>query len=285
MKRWLALAWPGLASAAAIVLVGASALVGSDHFRLFTWHRIAWKWVLIFIAAVVLGAAAVSATTVEVRQARRIRRASRLEARAEAAEIALVDAVWEELEELANHLCLYSDGRVSLFLCYEDHFVLAGRYSANPPFQRTTARPSYPIDQGIIGAAWARGKAADDAMPDPSPITAARPTKGWLDQQLKRHGVPEEVAVRFTMKSRSYAAVRLDRPHRRLGVLVLESTRVASETTLSQRAGGLHGGSLEALLNLADAGATRRLARALEDLSLLGEEDLRRHLATVLAKH
>jgi len=280
-----ALAWPGLASAAAIVLVGASALVGESHFHLFHWHHARWKWTLIAIAAVVLIIDAFAATASKLRQEHRIAQTDGFERRAEVAELALVDSVSEELEELSNDLWLYSDGRVSLFLCKGEHFVLAGRYSSNKPFQRTTARPTYALDQGVIGAAWARGKAEDPELPYPGAVNASRPTKQWLDHQLRRHNLPEEIAAGFTMKSRSYAAIRLDRPHRPLGVLVVESIRTAAETTVSKKAGGLPGGSLEALLALADGGATRRLARALEDLASLSEDDLRRHVTAVLAEH
>src|SRR3954469_7784733 len=131
VARVFALAWPGLASAAAIVLVGASALVGESHFHLFHWHHVRWKWTLIAIAAVVLVIDAFAATASKLRQAHRLDQAAGFERRAEVAELALVDSVSEELEELSNDLWLYSDGRVSLFLCKGEHFVLAGRYSSN----------------------------------------------------------------------------------------------------------------------------------------------------------
>jgi hypothetical protein len=278
-------AWPALATAAGVVLGGASALVGEAQFNLLAWNHIAWKWTLVVAAGIVLVSAAATATTTQVRQARRLRRADGYELRAETAEQKLVDAVWEELEQLSTDLRLYSDGRASLFLCARDHFVLVGRFSANPPYNRATVRPYYPLDQGVIGAAWADGKAADPRLPDPGPANATSPNKGWLDHQLRKHSITEDVAAAFTMKSRSYAALRLDRPGHRLGVLVVESTRPADETAPSDRAGGLRGGTIEALTALADAGATRRLARALEDLSALDEDDLRRHLEQVLADH
>ena len=54
------------------------------------------------------------------------------------------------------------------------------------------------------------------------------PAERWLERQERKHGIPRNVAASLTMRSRSYAARRIEAEERSLGVLVVESVRTAA---------------------------------------------------------
>jgi hypothetical protein len=85
---------------------------------------------------------------------------------------------------------------------------------------RCCGRPRYRESEGVLGAAWNRGEAEELDLPAPG--TGLEPTKGWLTRQQKM-GVRDEDARSMTMKSRSYAAIRINYERRLIGVIVVES--------------------------------------------------------------
>lgn len=268
IRRWWSSASSGPITA---LLLGAVAVTQGDTYDLFHRH-LSWPITLIVLAGLTSFGGTIE-TSRRIRQLQReANRAVDLEARARLAEGALIDLVCQELRMLLGALSLNSDGRPSLFAPCGDHFILVGRYSAMPRYRQSPGRPRYPLSAGILGSAWHKSEASEAELPDPGHSDS--PRKGWLARQLKL-GVEETVATAFVMKSRSYAAIRLDDDHRSLGVLVVECERPASQTQPSDTAGHNPGGSLDALRALDSSNEVLSLCRILNHLRDCDEEGLR----------
>ena len=126
---------------------------------------------------------------------------------------ALQGAVDQLIIQLHDYICGdVVDCRVSVYSVEEDEFVLLGRYSQNPNLERR-GRPSYPLDQGTIGKAWAKQFAIEN---DPEPDR-----QKW-EAGLGDRGFSASEAAALTMHSRSVYAQRLDRGSEKVGVLVFE---------------------------------------------------------------
>ena len=126
-----------------------------------------------------------------------------------------------QLSILANYALGFGDTeRISVYKHDDGMFRLLGRYSKNPVFQKR-GRPTYPDDQGCIGAAWRNGEAIVEKLPDPS--TDLGEYAGCLHRDWD---IPVDVSTGFRMRSRSLAAFALEDTHdRRIAVIVFESVR------------------------------------------------------------
>lgn len=280
--RWVGRWWSPLLGGVVVMLAGASSLTPDGHYDLLWFNNVGTAPSLLTGAA----AASVIGSIGSARLVRDLR--SRADSAAEAnerasfAEHAVMTEVRSHLQALMVLLSLYSEGRASIFLCRDDHFVLIGRYSPSPALRRTSGRLTYPMDQGVISAAWRDATAEDPSLPDPGPRGASVPTRGWTSRQVRQHHVPEEIALRFTMRSRSYAAVRLDDHERSLGVLVVETERPAEQSPNAPAAGGEHGASLAALNCLSESTEMRSLTRLLGHVRHIDPVAAHRHLQRLL---
>ena len=173
-----------------------------DHYHAFN-HSVSWPITLVILAG--MAAAGVGLET--ARLEKRSRDRDHLAERALSAEAGLVDIVCEELRSVVDRSGLQSNGRASLFLGRDDHFVLVGRSSPMLKFGQSYGRDTYPINSGLLGEAWNVGSAEDVDLGDPGNDPAA-PKARWLARQ-KRWGVEESVASKFVMRSRAYVAVRI----------------------------------------------------------------------------
>jgi hypothetical protein len=221
LARWVTVLVP----AAVAILIGASALA-NGHYRLE--HReFAVSWTLIAAAAflAVLEAAAVVRRQLGVAAVVAERDAFR--ERALSAERAIMRLLRMELIALQERAQLFSADRVNLFRYDGARFSLVARRSARPLFDQSQGRGQYPLDQGVLGRAWAEGKAGIPSLPDPGPENQP-PKRRWLDAQ-RRLGVPEDVAAALTMRSQAYAAFRIADRERSFGVVLFESTVAVSE--------------------------------------------------------
>lgn len=209
-----------LIPAAVALLIGAGG-VSKGHFTL-AHHRFGVSWMFIIAAALL---ALIEAAIVARRQLRvAVLEAERdqLEGRAVAGERGIVAVMRDELIALQERAHQFSSERVSLFRCDGDHFTLVARRSPRPLFDESLGRGRYPLDQGLLGRAWAEGKAGEPSLP-PAGDEHGPPRRRWLDAQ-RRLGVPEGVASAFTMHSQAYAAFRIAERERSLGVILFEST-------------------------------------------------------------
>lgn len=214
--RWITVVIP----VAVVVLVAASGITNRNYH--VGRHLVSVAWTLIVVAALL---ALVEALIVARRQLRvgNLEAANaELEGRAIAGEEAVVGLMRAELIALQERARQFSSERVSLFRCDEDHFTLVARRSPRPSFDRSLGRGTYPLEEGILGQAWANGTAGVSALPSPGPAHEP-PRRRWLEAQ-RRLNVPEHVATNLTMRSQAYAAFRLAERDRALGVLVFEST-------------------------------------------------------------
>lgn len=203
-----------------------------------------------------------------------LRSAARLTARAVRSERALLGAIRGELHDLQNSNSHYSNERASIFVCKDDGFILVGRRSANPKYDRSSGRVKYPLDEGCLGAAWRDGHAEVKNLP--SAGGAAQPTQQWLREQERTCKVPSEVAAQFTMRSHSYLAFRIQsaQSDRSLGVLVFEST-LSPRDVLDGRAHPLDRAALEPQVKR----AALRLGRLIEGITGISADEIRGHLA------
>jgi hypothetical protein len=140
---------------------------------------------------------------------------------------ALLGLIRVELDRLRLEAGHQSNERVSLYRCENGDFLLVGRRSANPVFDRSSGRQRYPADEGCLGAAWQAGTAEESGLPNPG--ARAPWNRLWLTAQWRRHRVPESTAAAFSMQSRSYFAFRVDSADGALGVLVFESLNTSEE--------------------------------------------------------
>ncbi|MBA2283075.1 MAG: hypothetical protein H0W25_17835 [Acidimicrobiia bacterium] len=194
--------------------------------------------------------------------------------RARHAERAVLILVRTELHELLEQLGLNSNGRVSLFLDTATALALVGRYSAMPTFDRTTGRAEYPYDEGVIGKAWEKGAWEEPRLSNPGARDAPANPR-WIDQQCGRYNLPRDEVQTMTMRSRSYAAIRLECGGRLVGVLIAEDVRIADETPSSDRTGGHHAVSVAALNALSGGDLVRQLSELLGRMCDMDHDALR----------
>lgn len=263
--QWLTVVLP----VAAAVLLAAGGIVRSD-FEL-RGHHLEVAWILIALAGILAAAEAALVT-------RRQRRLSQLEAerarlltRAESAEASLLHLIRDELITLEFEASLYSTERISVLRCDGDCFTLVARRSRRPLFDESLGRGRYPLDEGVLGRAWADGVAEETGLPTAG-SEGQPPRRAWLTAQERRWRVPGEVAERFVMRSQSYVAFRIEELERSLGAIVFESTVSASEAAAAGSMTTMRGrGELEPLVKLAGA----RLASLLESSRSIASDRVR----------
>jgi len=93
-----------------------------------------------------------------IRWERAAARAADWNARAEVSELALVETICDELRGIVDTFVALQLWRASLFICKQDNFVLAGRYSPMAQYSRSVGRGTYPLGSGILGQAWNDGE-------------------------------------------------------------------------------------------------------------------------------
>jgi hypothetical protein len=126
-----------------------------------------------------------------------------------------------ELVTLATELEFSHSERISVYKHDGHAFVMLGRYSSNPEYEKR-GRGYYPDDQGCIRDAWRNGEAVIDQLPDP----ASDPER-YADLFQIKWNIDRETTEKLRMKSRSYAAFAIEETARarHTAVIVFESTR------------------------------------------------------------
>jgi hypothetical protein len=221
LKRWVIVVIP----AAVAILIGAGGL-SHGHYTLFG-HSFAVSWTIITAAALLALLEAAIVVRRQLRVASLAAERDELLGKAVGAEHGIVRLMRVELAELQVRAHQFSSERVNLFRCDGDHFTLVARHSPRPLFHESLGRGSYPIDQGVLGRAWAQGTADEPSLPSAGGEQGP-PRRAWLDAQ-RRLGVPEDVARGLTMRSQAYAAFRIAGRERSLGVILFESTVAVDE--------------------------------------------------------
>lgn len=124
-----------------------------------------------------------------------------------------------ELSALADRLKYSSSERISLFVPVgESRFELIGRWSVTTLYRTVPQRP-YPVDQGVLGTAWARGEASISDLPSPE-----TDRDNWQRRLLQECGIPNDVSSKLRMRCRTYVAFSIPKTYRgTIGVVVFES--------------------------------------------------------------
>lgn len=125
-------------------------------------------------------------------------------------------------------------------------------------YDRSSGRARYDLEEGVLGHAFNRGEAEQTDLPDAG--TAEEPRPGWKQRQA-RTGLTDDHILALTMRSRSYAALRLNAGDKPLGVLIIESEKpdgaslasvksatIRSQVVLSRLLGHVGGTNPERLL-------------------------------------
>ncbi|MGE5282005.1 MAG: hypothetical protein ACM3N0_06745 [Chloroflexota bacterium] len=229
--------WLYRAAEVALPVAGAVALAISGHLKgkigLFGWEPAATV-VMIAIGTLLLltGAVFVAQRTIPLERLRD--EEPMLRCRAELGSAALLRLAQTELRSLARKANYASNERVSLYREEEDGFTLVGRHSARPAFEQSLGRECLPHDEGVLGRAWALGRAAETELPAPG--GGSTPNRQWLRAQQQRCKVAPEVATALTMRSQSYVAFRVasDDPKSH-GAIIFESTLSLAEAQKGSR--------------------------------------------------
>ncbi|WP_437561131.1 hypothetical protein [Sorangium sp. So ce542] len=157
--------------------------------------------------------------------------------------------VRSQLQLLANAFGFSENERVSVYRKVNNTFLLLARYSRNPTYD-DPGRAVYPINQGVIWAAWSAGTASVRDLPNPE-----KDLSTYVSAHTTRWQIPEEVVSGFKMKSRCYTAFGINdtRDMNRIAVIVFESTSSA-------------GLKSETIVRQLESGEARRIASMLEEL-------------------
>ncbi|WP_104839086.1 hypothetical protein [Sinorhizobium fredii] len=116
-------------------------------------------------------------------------------------------AIWDNrLKVLAEVLNLDARDRVSVYRHTGNSFTMVGRFAMLPELDRP-GRGVYPVDQGVIGAAWSRGdgKCVVQDLPDP-----VHDLDGYCARSRDEWKLPAGVVKKLGMKARSIAAFALN---------------------------------------------------------------------------
>jgi hypothetical protein len=128
-----------------------------------------------------------------------------------------------ELKGLSEKAGFFSNERISVYREEGDGFTLVARFSLRPSFHRSLGRFSLPLEDGVLGKAWAQGSAEISNLPTPG--ADETPNLQWLRAQERSCGISQGDAAGFAMRSQSYVAFRIATPDQEAqGAIVFEST-------------------------------------------------------------
>ncbi|MEO5326093.1 hypothetical protein PV773_22510 [Mesorhizobium sp. CC13] len=159
--------------------------------------------------------------------------------------------IWDRrLQVLAEELGFDARDRISVYRHHDNAFTMVGRYAVLPQLDKP-GRSVYPVDQGVIGAAWraGNGQCVVQDLPDPHADPddyCARNKDEWQ--------IPAEVVQAMNMKPRSVAAFALNdqQGSSRHAIIVFESTDADrfSVAALEKRVRGTPGKDIVYLLEI-----------------------------------
>jgi hypothetical protein len=125
-----------------------------------------------------------------------------------------------QLGILSDKLRFGNTERISVYTQDSDAFIMLGRYSKNPEYQKP-GRAIYPNDEGCIARAWRNGECFIADLPDPTQVI-----DDYLGCLEEDWNIPRDTGQAFKMKSRSLSAFAIEGSDRhRIAVVVFESTR------------------------------------------------------------
>ncbi len=159
--------------------------------------------------------------------------------------------IWDRrLQVLAEELGFDARDRISVYRHDDNAFTMVGRYAVLPQLDKP-GRSVYPVDQGVIGAAWHAGNGQCIVQDFPDPNTDL---DGYCARNLDEWHLTAEVVQAMNMKPRSIAAFALNdqQGSSRHAIIVFESTDANrfSVPELEKRVHGLPGKDIVHLLEV-----------------------------------
>lgn len=179
--------------------------------------------IVFWIATVMIAVGTVLAVRNGHRCSRLARKMEALEEMLENSRTSYYDHWDDTAREIYHALNLTDRQRLSIYKYDDDiqKFRLLGRFSDNHAYRRR-GRPTYPPDQGIIGAAWASGEAFERALPNPKSHS-----ERYHAECERRYHMPRDVSASLTMKAVCLwaYALRNSLTNVRFAIVVIESTK------------------------------------------------------------
>lgn len=133
------------------------------------------------------------------------------------------DMVCRYLSSLSPHLGLRHTERISLYKYSNGKFILIGRSSPNPEYDKR-GQTNYSAMQGCIREAWKHGEFTILNLPNPQ-----TDLEKYSQELYEKYGIPVEISQSFRMKSRSYYGLAIHDNTRmgklRRAVVIVESRK------------------------------------------------------------
>ncbi|MGB6063269.1 MAG: hypothetical protein WBG50_00565 [Desulfomonilaceae bacterium] len=131
------------------------------------------------------------------------------------------ERVRRQLADCFTHLGFSTEERISLYAHEGRTFILCGRYSSNPNYDKRSSR-MYPDDQGCLGEAWRSGQSFVEDLPDPQLETEA-----YIEAHTNDWKMPRDIVEKLSMKTRWLAGFRIEDVNqaRPVAVIIFESTK------------------------------------------------------------
>ena len=106
--------------------------------------------------------------------------------------------------------------RLTVYLRSGNNFIVLGRFAVRPQLGERS-RPIYPMDEGLIAAAWRNGWAFEPCLPHPE-------KDEYFEEVQKRWKISRPVVENFRLKARCLGGtVVTDHDRNRLAVIIFES--------------------------------------------------------------
>ena len=212
--HWVLVETRNLANPAFAAVASWLITVWSTHDANELWQLPTLWWLAAAIVAVMVWLVCYF-TLLRPRYSELAQRVARTEAEIQGAQHALQSVLEAALAQLMiDRGFANAESRISAYSVEHDRFVLLARHSTNPVLERR-GRPTYPLDKGVIGQAWAAGSATrtDDV----------ESRQEWEEMLVDSGEFTADEAAALTMWARSICAVRVDLGTHKLGMIVIES--------------------------------------------------------------
>jgi hypothetical protein len=139
----------------------------------------------------------------------------------EASKIGYQGMFRQQLRSMSKDYRFGHTERISFYIHDGKAFVLQGRYSANPHFDKP-GRLIYPDNQGCIGKAYAVGDFFITDLPN-----FETDKRAYLDRLKNDYGIDKKTATSFKMQSRSLSGHSIENQGgHKVAVVIFESLRI-----------------------------------------------------------
>lgn len=132
-----------------------------------------------------------------------------------------IDLIFKEhLKSIARSLSFSHDERISLYIIDDEKFVRCARFSQNPKYNQA-GRASYPLNEGVIGEAWSKGREFCANFPN-----AQKNKETYILKTNSKYGISKDTVENFSMFPRLILGYRISNYDKseHNAVIIIEST-------------------------------------------------------------